>query len=62
MRDYAIAEKNSDVVDVVLVGIKRIKILKKAYQNYFTDTAEFLKKIEMIKKIIHYKIYSWVYF
>ena len=50
MKDYAIAEKNSDVVDAVLVGIKKIKMLKKAYPNYFADTAEFLKKIEMIKR------------
>jgi len=48
---YSSAEKkiyNRNEYDVVLVSADNIKDLKKAYPNYFLDTKEFLKYLEVI--------------
>lgn len=48
---YSNAEKkiyNRNEYDVVLVSADNIKDLKKAYPNYFLDTKEFLKYLEVI--------------
>jgi len=49
--DYNQAEKKNQgkrTYDVVLVGADTTKDLKKAYPNYFIDSAEFLEKLQKI--------------
>lgn len=50
VEDYAKAEKKNEgrEYDVVLVGADASTDLKKAYQNYFADTDEFLEKLKKI--------------
>jgi len=53
VEDYALAEKrNKDAkqYDVVLVGADTSTELKKAYPNYFVDSADFLERLERIIK------------
>lgn len=48
---YSVAEKkiyNRSEYDVVLVSTDNVQDLKKAYPNYFLDTKEFLKYLEVI--------------
>lgn len=38
-------------IQVVLIEIDKVSNLKKTYQNFFLDTAEFLKELEKIEKL-----------
>lgn len=54
--DYAKIEKTISEganLQVVLVSAKSIKLLKKAYPNYFLDTQEFIKQFEKIKMSVN---------
>ncbi len=42
--------KYNDTIDLVLVSGESIKDLKKAYPNYFSDTAEFSRNLEKVYK------------
>jgi ppGpp synthetase/RelA/SpoT-type nucleotidyltranferase len=49
--EYLAVEKRiygKNAYDVVLVGAETLQDLKKAYPNYFLDTKEFLKKLEIV--------------
>jgi ppGpp synthetase/RelA/SpoT-type nucleotidyltranferase len=51
--DYAKAEQNIDNnFDVVLVSAGKLKVLKKAYPNYFLDLKEFVERVKVIVKEI----------
>ena len=52
---YAIVEKEvtkDNPIEVVLVSAGSIKNLKKAYPNYFLDTKDFVRQLEIIKKLL----------
>ncbi len=54
-RIYAIVEKEvtkDNPLEVVLVSAGSIKNLKKAYPNYFLDTKDFVRQLEIIKKLL----------
>ena len=42
MKDSTEAEKNPDL-NVVLVAVSSLKMLRRAYPNYYADTVSFLK-------------------
>lgn len=55
-RDLAEMEKKQSegtAIDAVLVSAGRLKLLKRAYPNYFLDIRDFLKKIEIIVQEAH---------
>ena len=54
-REYASVEKQvtkDKPIEVVLVSAGSIKNLKKAYPNYFLDTADFIKQLNGIKLLL----------
>lgn len=54
--DYTQAERHINAgaeMQVVLISLESITSLKKAYPNYFLDTKDFIKKIELIETKIN---------
>ncbi|MBF7044654.1 hypothetical protein IY888_06925 [Campylobacter volucris] len=37
--------ESQENIDAVLISLDKIKLLKKAYPNYYLDCAEFIKKL-----------------